>query len=141
MKAKFTMAGVNQYIQSQTQAYEEAIINALHYAGDEFIENAEANRTFGDRTGNLLASIGYLILKDGQEIFSSFPGDYPEGVNNAKKAAAEVAANHNRGFVLIGVAGMSYAAAVESMGYDVITGSAPSSEKIRDLLKSIKIKQ
>ncbi len=141
MKAKFTIAGVNQYIQSQTQAYEEEVIKALHYQGDEFVDDALENRTFDDRTGNLAASIGYMILKDGQEIGSRFDGETSEGVNNAKRIAAEVAANHNRGFVLIGVAGMSYAAAVESMGYDVITGSAPKSKDIKDLLGAIKIKR
>ncbi len=139
MKPKFKIAAINQYLQSQIDTYEDKVIEALHYQGDEFVEDALRNRTFGDRTGNLAASIGYIILKDGKEIFSRFDGDKSEGVKNGKKIAAEVAEKQSTGFVLIGVAGMSYAAAVESMGYDVITGSAPTSKKIKDLLKSIKI--
>lgn len=139
MKPKFTMAGVNQYIQNKVKSYEDKVIEALHYEGDRFIEDVQANRTFRDRTGNLLASVGYIILKDGQEIFSRFDGNESEGVENGKKVAAEVAQNNRHGFVLIGVAGMSYAAAVESLGFDVITGSAPDSADIKDLLGSIKI--
>jgi len=141
MKAKFTMAGISQYVQSQVQSYEDKVIEALQFEGERFVEDALNNRTFSDRTGNLAASIGYMILKDGQEIFSSFPGDQSEGVNNARKVAEEVASKANKGFVLIGVAGMSYAAAVESLGYDVITGSAPNSKDIQDLLGSIKIER
>ena len=151
MKAKFTMAGVNQYVKSQTQAYEDAIIEALKYQGEEFV-NAARNKApkslitrlpkkggFNDRTGNLRASIGYIILKNGEVIDSFFPGDTSNGVTSGKKAAAEVGEKYPNGIVLIGVAGMNYAAAVETLGFDVITGSAPKSKDIKDILGSIKI--
>ena len=64
MKPKFKIAAINQYVQSQIDTYEDKVIEALHYQGDEFIEDALRNRTFGDRTGNLTASIGYIILKE-----------------------------------------------------------------------------
>ena len=50
-----------------------------------------------------------------------------------------MALDYPKGMVLIGVAGMGYAAAVESRGYDVITGSAPNSNDIKDLLGAINI--
>jgi hypothetical protein len=153
MKAKFTMAGINQFIQSRTQAYEDAVIKALQYQGEEFVNTARNKAPkslttrlpkggrFNDRTGNLAASIGYIILKNGDIIDSFFPGETSEGVSVGKKAAAEVGEKYPSGIVLIGVAGMSYAAAVETLGFDVITGSAPKSKDIKDLLGAIKIKR
>lgn len=79
-----------------------------------------------------------MILKDGEPIKSSFNGGKEEGRSKAKEAAAEVATEYPRGYVLIGVAGMNYAAAVESKGFDVISGSAPEDNQIRDLLNAIK---
>jgi len=40
-----------------------------------------------------------------------------------------------KGLVLIGIAGMEYAAAVEAKGYDVITGSAPTNEIMQNAFK------
>jgi len=151
MKPKFKIAAINQYIQSQINTYEDKVIEALKYAGEEFVVKARnkapkslvtkkpEDGSFNDRTGNLRASIGYVILKDGKVIESDFPGETATGVQNAKRAIDEVTKNHSDGLALIGVAGMSYAAAVESLGFDVITGSAPSSKSIKSLLKSIKI--
>ena len=48
MKAKFTIAGVNQYVQSQIESYEDKVIEALQYQGNEFVDDAIDNRTFGD---------------------------------------------------------------------------------------------
>jgi hypothetical protein len=46
------------------------------------------------------------------------------GKDLAKKVAEDLAAKYSTGYVLICVAGMDYAASVESKGYDVITSSA-----------------
>lgn len=147
----FKMAAVRQYMQSRVDAYEEKVLQALQYEGEAFVTRAKEKQpkdiesrspkdgSFNDRTANLRSSIGYVILKDGQEIDSLFEGDKSEGISQGKKAAQEVAAQHPDGYVLIGIAGMEYAAAVESKGFDVITGSAPTSKDMRDLLGSIKI--
>lgn len=139
LKAMFSMNQVRNVLQEKVNSAEQKSIEALQYQGEEFINKARQDGNYTDRTGNLRASIGYIILKDGQEIDSSFPGGTNEGAEQGRKAINEIAQGYTKGLVLIGVAGMNYAAAVESLGYDVITGSAPNSNDIKDLLGAIKL--
>ena len=92
---------------------------AAEYSGESFVREARQTDTYKDDTGNLRNSIGYLVLKDGSQIAESFGG----GVGGAagKQVAKEAAPG--TGTVIVGVAGMNYAAAVESKGYDVISNS------------------
>ncbi|CAL67389.1 hypothetical protein [Christiangramia forsetii] len=139
LKAMFNLNQVRDYMSDQIEQIEDKSIEALRYQGEEFINKARNSGNYTDRTGNLRASVGYVILKDGQEIDSSFTGGKSQGVKAAKKAIDEVRGLFGKGLVLIGVAGMNYAAAVESKGFDVITGSAPNSNDIKDLLGAIKL--
>ena len=137
LAARFSMTGIREYVQGQVDQIEQKTLEALQYQGEEFVNKARNNQTYTDRTGNLRSSIGYLILKDGGVIDQNFTGT-DTGRQNASKVAKEVGTQFPRGYVLIGVAGMSYAAAVESKGYDVITGSAPMDNELRELLGAIK---
>ena len=49
-----------------------------------------------------------------------------EGVTKGLNLADEAAAQHSNGIVLIVTAGMQYALYVETMGYDVLSGSIPN---------------
>lgn len=73
-----------------------------------------------DQTSNLRNSIGYVVFKDGKVVKSHL------GSKSASKSK-EVVANHMQGFTagygLIVVAGMEYAAFVESKGYNVISSA------------------
>jgi hypothetical protein len=104
--------------------------------GENFVNDARSIRTYKDQTGNLRSSIGYIIARDGNIIQENIEGK-AEGRSQAKKIADEVLKENRKGFVLIVIAGMEYAAAVESKGYDVITGSVPAA---KTLLK-LKIKE
>ena len=144
MKAMFTMGAVQEYIESRVDMAEQKMIEALQYAGEEFVTKARTTGNYTDDTGNLRSSIGYVILKDGEVIDQNFQvaGEGSDGQTGKVKAmdfVNEISGDYPDGLVLIGVAGMSYAAAVESKGYDVITGSAPTDEEMKDLLSSIKI--
>lgn len=128
---------------------DEAILTRMRYVGEQFVKNARESQTYTDRTGNLRNSIGYIIMKDGKQIYENFrrtanteqriqrgkakgqtkkSKGSKEGVNAGKKIAQEAAAEFPTGYVLIGVAGMEYAAAVERKGFDVITASAKIAE-------------
>ena len=139
MKAMFTIEGIQQYMENRVNNADQKIIEALQYIGENFVTKARNTGNYSNNTGNLRSSIGYVILKDGQIVDSNFPGDKAGGVSEGMKTAEDVAADYPQGFVLIGVAGMSYAAAVESRGFDVITGSAPEAKQVKDLLGAIKI--
>ena len=111
----------------------------LSRIGEEFVNKAREKQpsegSFTDQTGNLRSSIGYIIVKDGHVLKEFFPGGKPVGSGTGKDVAKDLAATYVDGFILIVVAGMDYAAAVESTGWDVITGSIPLKHEVKNLLK------
>jgi hypothetical protein len=145
---KLTNSDIKKMLQQRKERIEQAILLRLQRIGEEFVTNARDNATFKDQTGNLRSSIGYVILKDGKQISANFQR-FPKvkgakkaagksGVQAAKDAISNAKANFSTGLVLIGVAGMDYAAAVESKGYDVITASSILAENsLKTAIKTI----
>lgn len=82
----------------------------------------KAQGGFDDQTGNLRASMGYVIFYNGKIAKQDF-----EGVSKGKKVgevfAKKVGADYPKGWAIVIVAGMEYASYVEAKNYDVITGS------------------
>ncbi len=106
--------------------------------GEDFVTNARQNHEYIDQTGNLTSSIGYVITKNGELIEENFEGT-DDGVSAGKKVANDVASRFTRGIALICVAGMSYAAAVESRNKDVITVSSIfASEDLKNTMAKLK---
>ncbi len=112
------------------------ILRTLQFVGEEFVNNARLKGNYKDQTSNLRSSIGYIILLDGKVIQNNFSGNR-EGQSNGKKVAKEVSQKYPEGYVLIGVAGMNYAAYVEAKNLDVISGSAPELSYLKSLLDEI----
>lgn len=144
MLPMFSMQAIRQQMEEQIQAFDKKSLEALQYEGNEFVTKARKTGNYDDQTGNLRSSIGYVILKDGKVIDQDFRlagegSDRETGRAEAMELVNGLSANFNKGLVLIGVAGMGYAAAVESLGYDVITGSAPNSNDVKDLLGAIEL--
>lgn len=147
---KQQMYGMFERLQDRT---DEVIKTLLARAGEEFITLARSIRTYKDRTGNLRSSTGYAIFKDGRRVGSSVfnanvgePGkkDGEKGVTAGEQMARAVGRTHSKGYVLVCFAGMSYAAAVEAKGYDVVTHSADKTEdflisEAANLLRALKV--
>lgn len=127
---KFDKAQIKSALLERQKRIKEALLLNLIRIGEQFVTNARNNADFKDRTGNLRSSIGYVIIDNGTQVADNFKAvsNGPEGIANAKKVIDEAKANFTTGLVLIGVAGMEYAAAVESRGFDVITSSAGIAE-------------
>lgn len=145
---KFNEQEIRKYFLEQKKRIEQAILMRLQRTGEQFVKEARENGAYKDRTGNLRNSIGYVILKDGQQLVDNFgkvvkiTAGKDEGVKKAKSLVKQIVEKYPKGFVLICVAGMEYAAAVESKGFDVITSSAfvakESLDKgLKDLQKKI----
>lgn len=87
-----------------------------------------------DDTGYLRSSIGFALYNDGVCITQDFMPTEGEnsagGMEAAKQTASQVAAQYSTGIVAVIVCGADYAAAVESRGYDVLTGSTKEMQKI-----------
>lgn len=140
---KLNKSDIEKLLNERKKRIEQAVLLRLQRIGEQFVTNARDNANFTDRTGNLRSSIGYVIMKDGKQLFSNFQqvSKGKSGVSVAKEVAKEAAANFPTGYVLICVAGMDYAAAVESKGYDVITSSSIAAENsLKMAVKNIESK-
>ena len=125
----FSQGNIDRRIDRFKVNIEQRIIWTLAMAGENFVNDARSTETYKDQTGNLRSSIGYIIARDGNIIQENIEGK-AEGMAQARKTANEVLRENKKGFILIGFAGMEYAAAVESKGYDVITGSIPAAKAL-----------
>lgn len=99
---------------------ERATIFLLSYLGEELVKFARENHTYTDRTGNLTNSMGYAVVKQGKMVTYSGENQPGEGAAEGLKVAMQMANKLQNSFSLIIVAGMNYAAYVESKGYNVI---------------------
>lgn len=121
---------------------DQAIIMRFSYIGEQFVINARNNATFTDVTGNLRSSIGYIVLKNGRQVAISGFDTVKEGSKGTKEGKAYIRrlkAQYPTGYVLIVVAGMEYAAAVEARGKDVLTASSIIAQnQLKDAIKAIK---
>ncbi|MEO6610744.1 MAG: hypothetical protein ABIT05_01385 [Chitinophagaceae bacterium] len=139
---KFNKQQIRAMLGERKERIKAAILLNLQRIGETFVTQARDTDTYKDRTGNLRSSIGYVILYNGEQMFESFKSTGgPQGVEKARQVVEEVKQNFPSGYVLIGVAGMNYAAAVEAKGFDVITSSALHAETaLRVAIKRIESK-
>lgn len=143
LKRITTQAQIDNYLLEEIIKREEKFIKALQYLGMQCIMEARNNGDYIDQTGNLRSSIGYVVLRDGQIVNSSdfkivkgkevdgfgklylHKGKWrrrkkkiklkgKKGQQDGKKLISELVKNHNKGIALIVVAGMNYAAYVET---------------------------
>lgn len=122
---------------------EEKIFKLLSAAGEKFVEVSRKSRSYKDQTGNLRSSIGYIIAIDGETVSENFEkasegSEGDNGVSRGRQIAEEISLAYPGGYILIGVAGMDYAAIVEAKGRDVITsGNIQCEEYLKKALKSV----
>lgn len=136
---RFTRADVRNAVEKRRMLFRKAVINRLELVGWEFVKMARdktaSSGGFNDVTGNLRSSIGFAVVDHGtvkKENYEVSKGGQKkaEGIQEAKNFIRTLKGNFDDGFALIVVAGMGYAAAVESRGKDVITGSSLEAESI-----------
>lgn len=131
---EFTQADIDRKIAEFQREKVRKIFETLSYIGINCVKYAKNNGSYTDRTGNLRSSIGYAVITDGAIQQQQIEGT-TEGQAQAGVLMTELAAKFTQGMVLVVVAGMEYAAAVESKGYDVITGSSFEGEKLLQYMR------
>jgi len=129
----FTLDQIYRKVDDFNKKRLEQIHLTLSYIGEKFVNDARTVGNYRDRTGNLRSSIGYVIGYNGEIKKRNFRGK-SLGKAKAKEVSELVLKHSENGFVLIVVAGMEYAAAVESKGYDVISNSVPMKSKLKDFM-------
>lgn len=97
-----------------------------------------------DQTGNLTASMGYVLTYNGQVIrtagFEKIGGNTAAetGKKEGRELAMSLVPKFKKGYSLIVVAGMNYAYAVESRGYNVLASAELFAEReLPNMLKRI----
>lgn len=136
---RFSKSDVRLALNVEHKRFRKAVLNRLELIGWEFVRMARSKTSseggFNDVTGNLRSSIGFAIVDHGSVQKENYEGKGDLGKKEAKKYIRGLQGDFEDGYALIVVAGMSYAAAVESRGKDVITGSSLEAESL--LKKSI----
>ena len=111
------------YIAKQTQYFQQQVELGmkllLQEFGEELVAFAKDTHTYTDRSGNLTNSISYAIVRK-KEILYYNEVQREEANAAALKVAMKMAESLSDAYSLIVVAGMNYAAFVESRGYNVI---------------------
>lgn len=122
LKPKFTTKQFDLELQKRREIIEKLIMTNLSVLGVKAVNHARTNRGYRDQTANLVNSTGFVLLKDGQNVYEDFQrtasGPEPtniDGVSVGRSLANEIASSFNnfKGWALIIVAGMEYAASVE----------------------------
>jgi len=105
------------------------VIKMLAYIGEMCVIEADKNKGYQDRSGNLRASLGYMIVDDGIIVLESTQGSTAEGRAAAEEQLRNLIIQNTSGLVLIVVAGMDYAAKVEAMNLNVLSSAELLAEK------------
>jgi hypothetical protein len=131
LKATFTEADVRRALDLGALEIERGILRIFQFVGEKFVKDAKESLKidagmfpkgdYQDQTANLRSSIGFMVLKDGIVQSQKVERSQSEGVAAAMSLLYRIP---KEGYQLIGVAGMDYASAVESRGYNVITSQA-----------------
>ena len=118
------MRQIRDYLNREAQKHLQRTITLLQYVGETVVNDIRTSHISNwiDRTGNLRSSIGYIITLDGKPIgisaFEKVIGpkpdpDEPDGSQEGKDYAMQLASLYPNGIALIVVAGMEYASYVE----------------------------
>lgn len=118
-----TSGEMDDHIRRYIELQKQKIITLLAFIGDKCIIEARNNGAYQDRTGNLRASIGYVIVDNGTIVLESAQGSTAEGRSAAEEQLRKLVIGNTSGLVLIVVAGMDYAAKVEAMNLNVLSSA------------------
>lgn len=142
LTANFNISQIDGFITLKIEALEKKLVKKLIDSGRQFVKLARENGGYNNVTDNLRSSIGFMVLKDGVVLNLNFRqvGSGTKGKIEAIAFAQGLAGTtYNNGYVLLVVAGMKYAASVESRGKDVITGSSQVVESfLKEAITKIK---
>lgn len=135
---------VKAYIEKQMKMREKALLNQFAYIGETVVNFAKDNRGYTDRTGNLVSSTGYILIKDGKIMNSKFESESGggAGAREGEKFASRIAKGMPDGIGIVVVAGMEYAKHVEATGKNVIAVSEIKAKQlVNEMINKLGLKK
>ena len=108
-------------VKQQVKGGVNTIESAFKEMGDRALAyclSRSQETSWHNRTGNLRSSIGYIIFKNGLKVGESgfeLVGSGIKGVSEGRRFAESLKSEFPKGFALVIVAGMEYAAYVEAI--------------------------
>lgn len=133
-------ADVEAYLQDQLAKREKSIIKTLNFVGITCINEARTNGDYIDQTGNLRSSIGYAIIQNGVVVNQSRFEQVKDGREGKKEGAellSDLIGRNTQGIVLIVVAGMNYAAYVETNRNVITSAELLAEDLVPKLLRQL----
>lgn len=135
---------IDRYLAEEVAKREKVFIDALARIGEECVTEARENGDYLDQTGNLRSSIGYAIIKNGQVIVSSSFESVRQGSvgqNQGRKLIQSLIPEFGRNIVLVVVAGMNYAAYVETKRNVISSSELLAKQRARTILEQLGFKR
>lgn len=121
---------IQQRLLERKQALEERLEDELRVVAENAVTHAKLHKGYKDRTTNLKNTISYVLYKDGMPVSRHIGHNKPkkgervvsdaEVQERLQKYASDNKIVNSKGYCLVIVAPMEYAAAVESKGYNVL---------------------
>lgn len=134
---------IDAYLDNEISRLERVVINVFNRVGILAVSEARNNGSYLDQTGNLRSSIGYVILRDGQVLnnpsFKEVKGG-TKGRSSGNSLIKSLTSKYRSGLVLIVVAGMEYAAYVETKRNVLASSEILAEQTLASLLKQLGIK-
>ncbi|GIM52044.1 hypothetical protein CAPN004_10740 [Capnocytophaga cynodegmi] len=135
---------IDRYLAEEVAKREKVFIDALTRIGEECVIEARENGDYLNQTGNLRSSIGYAIIKNGRIVSSSSfdaVNNAKEGKGQSKKLINDLLSEFSQGIALIVVAGMNYAAYVETKRNVISSSELLAKQRARTILEQLGFKR
>lgn len=139
VQADFDGQFIDDLVNTDVDTWFEGLKEDCRSAAKKFVDRIIAGqvpgeKTWNNRTWNLRASIGFLLVFNGKIVEEYFPDliNGSEGTATGKAYAEEIASlvNEGEGVQIVIVAGMEYAVFVEGNSIDVLTHASKGFPKI-----------
>ena len=134
VKMTTTNSEIGKYLQGELAKRRQAIVHSLRHLGQKCINEARDNGSYSDQSGNLRASIGYVIMSDGKPLGAPvISGGTPEGEAKSRQTLEQVSSETTeQGLVLI---------VVEAKGKNVLTSARLlAEEQVPIILNKLRLK-
>lgn len=131
IRKQYTERQVTAALEAALDAWERDVVRWLCYVGEAAVAAARREGNYRDQTGNLRASVGYVVARNGRPLGDGGTLRAARGpAAQGRDYALRLAKGAFSGPVLVVVAGMQYARFVAARGYDVLDSAELTARRL-----------